>query len=51
MLNYLLKPDFIVVTGASASTEKVGNDVLYNLINGGFKGTVISVSLKLRERR
>src|SRR4030065_699456 len=41
MLRYLFNPSSIAVIGASTDPKKVGNAVLINLINGGFKGHII----------
>ncbi len=49
MLNYLFKPASIAVIGASASPNKVGYAVLNNLINGGFKGSIIPINPKATE--
>ena len=44
MLETLLYPKSIAVIGASRSPEKVGYAVLANLVNGGFKGTIVPVN-------
>ena len=44
MLETLLYPKAVAVIGASRSPEKVGHAVLANLVNGGFKGTIIPVN-------
>lgn len=42
----LLKPKTIAVIGASTHEGKVGHDILYNLINDGFAGTIVPVNPK-----
>ncbi|MCX7429067.1 MAG: CoA-binding protein [Planctomycetia bacterium] len=44
MLEKLLKPDTVAVIGASRSPGKVGHEVLANLINSGFQGTIVPVN-------
>lgn len=44
MLESLFRPHSIAVIGASRSSGKVGHDILANLINGGFQGTIIPVN-------
>ena len=44
MLETLLYPKAVAVIGASRNPEKVGHAVLANLINGGFKGTIVPVN-------
>jgi len=44
MLETLLYPKAVAVIGASRNPEKVGHAVLANLVNGGFKGTLIPVN-------
>ena len=44
MLETLLYPKAVAVIGASRSPEKVGHAVLANLVNGGFKGTIVPVN-------
>ena len=46
MFRYLFNPSSIAVIGASTDPKKVGNAVLINLINGGFKGHIIPVNPK-----
>jgi acetyl coenzyme A synthetase (ADP forming)-like protein len=46
MFRYLFNPSSIAVIGASADPKKVGNAVLSNLINGGFKGPIIPINPK-----
>ncbi|HHY85877.1 MAG TPA: CoA-binding protein [Verrucomicrobia bacterium] len=49
MLETLLYPDAIAVIGASRNPAKVGYAVLHNLVNGGFKGTIVPVNPEARE--
>jgi acetate---CoA ligase (ADP-forming) len=44
MLEKLLKPDTVAVIGASRTPGKVGHEVLANLINAGFQGTIVPVN-------
>ena len=44
MLEKLLKPDTVAVIGASRSPGKVGHEILANLINAGFQGTIVPVN-------
>lgn len=45
----LLRPKSVAVIGASADKTKVGNNVLDNIINGGFSGDIYPVNLKADE--
>ncbi len=44
MLNTLFTPDTVAVVGASRTPGKVGHDILSNLIEGGFEGTIVPVN-------
>ncbi len=44
MLEKLLTPKNVAVIGASRTPGKVGNEILTNLINGGFEGEIIPVN-------
>lgn len=44
MLESLLYPNTVAVIGASRSPGKVGHAVVANLINGGYKGTIVPVN-------
>ena len=44
MLDALLRPDTVAVIGASRTPEKVGHEVVANLIKGGFEGKIIPVN-------
>src|SRR6187455_3018699 len=39
-MNRIMKPDAVAVIGASGETGKIGNSVMKNLINGGYKGQI-----------
>ena len=43
-LKYLLYPASVAVAGASASPDKFGHRILFNIINNGFKGRVYPVN-------
>ncbi len=49
MLDSLFSPSKIAIIGASSVTGKVGNAVLANLVDGGFKGRIIPVNPKSEE--
>src|SRR5207302_9398535 len=42
-MNRIMKPDAVAVIGASAENGKIGNSVMKNLINGGYKGAIYPV--------
>jgi acetyltransferase len=44
MLDYLLKPESIVVIGASRTSGKVGYEIMVNLKEGGYEGEIIPVN-------
>ncbi|MCL7487450.1 MAG: acetate--CoA ligase family protein [Desulfobulbaceae bacterium] len=44
MLEKLFTPGSVAVVGASRTPGKVGHDILANLINGGYQGTIIPVN-------
>lgn len=46
MLERLINPRSIAVVGASASPEKIGHQILNNIISGGFAGAVYPVNPK-----
>ena len=48
-LKYLLYPGSVAVAGASASPDKFGHRVLFNIINKGFKGRVYPVNPREKE--
>ncbi|MDW7740141.1 MAG: acetate--CoA ligase [Bacillota bacterium] len=45
-LNFLFNPAQIAVVGASRSPQKIGNAILNNIINSGYKGTIYPVNPK-----
>ena len=48
-MNRIMKPDAVAVIGASAEDGKIGNSVMKNLINGGYKGQIYPIHPKLDE--
>ena len=46
MLESLLSPQTVAVLGASRTPGKVGHEVVANLINGGYQGTIVPVNPK-----
>lgn len=48
-MNRIMKPDAVAVIGASAEDGKIGNSVMKNLINGGYKGTIYPIHPKADE--
>jgi acyl-CoA synthetase (NDP forming) len=42
-MNRNFHPKVVAVIGASAETRKIGNSVMKNLINGGYKGTIVPI--------
>ncbi|MGA3285410.1 MAG: acetate--CoA ligase family protein, partial [Verrucomicrobiota bacterium] len=49
MLETLLYPKAVAVIGASRNPGKVGHALLANLVNGGFKGTIVPVNPEASE--
>jgi acyl-CoA synthetase (NDP forming) len=45
-MNRIMRPDTVAVIGASAEDGKIGNSVMKNLINGGYKGTIYPIHPK-----
>jgi acyl-CoA synthetase (NDP forming) len=45
----IFHPKAVAVIGASAETGKIGNSVMKNLINGGYKGQIVPVHPKADE--
>ncbi|MFO1304238.1 MAG: acetate--CoA ligase family protein [Burkholderiales bacterium] len=43
-MNRIMKPDAVAVIGASGEAGKIGNSVMKNLINGGYKGTIYPIN-------
>ena len=48
-MNRIMKPDAVAVIGASAEDGKIGNSVMKNLINGGYKGQIYPIHPKADE--
>ena len=42
-MNKIMKPEGLAVIGASAEAGKIGNSVMKNLINGGYKGKIYPI--------
>jgi acyl-CoA synthetase (NDP forming) len=42
-MNRIMRPDAVAVIGASAEPGKIGNSVMKNLINGGYKGAIYPI--------
>src|SRR3712207_1893520 len=48
-MNRIMKPKTLAVIGASAEDGKIGNSVMKNLINGGYKGQIYPIHPKADE--
>ncbi len=48
-MNRIMRPDSIAVIGASSEDGKIGNSVMKNLINGGYKGEIYPINPKADE--
>ncbi len=48
-MNRIMRPDSVAVIGASTEDGKIGNSVMKNLINGGYKGQIYPVNPKADE--
>jgi acetyl coenzyme A synthetase (ADP forming)-like protein len=48
-MNRIMKPETLAVIGASAEDGKIGNSVMKNLINGGYRGTIYPIHPKADE--
>jgi acetyl coenzyme A synthetase (ADP forming)-like protein len=48
-MNRIMKPDSVAVIGASAEEGKIGNSVMKNLINGGYRGRIYPVHPRAAE--
>jgi len=48
-MNRIMRPASIAVIGASAEDGKIGNSVMKNLINGGYKGAIYPINPKAVE--
>ncbi|MDB5752219.1 MAG: hypothetical protein JWP65_2640 [Ramlibacter sp.] len=45
-MNRIMKPRAVAVIGASSESGKIGNSVMKNLINGGYKGEIFPIHPK-----
>jgi acetyl coenzyme A synthetase (ADP forming)-like protein len=48
-MNRIMQPKSVAVIGASAEDGKIGNSVMKNLINGGYKGNIYPIHPKASE--
>src|SRR5215217_72934 len=48
-MNRIMQPKAVAVIGASAEAGKIGNSVMKNLINGGYKGEIYPIHPKAAE--
>jgi len=48
-MNRIMKPKAVAVIGASSEDGKIGNSVMKNLINGGYKGQILPIHPKATE--
>ena len=48
-MNRIMRPNAIAVVGASNEEGKIGNSVMKNLINGGYKGAIYPIHPKAEE--
>ncbi|MBW8903082.1 MAG: acetate--CoA ligase family protein [Bradyrhizobium sp.] len=48
-MNRIMKPKSVAVIGASAENGKIGNSVMKNLTNGGYKGEIYPIHPKAEE--
>ena len=48
-MNRIMRPDSVAVIGASSEDGKIGNSVMKNLINGGYKGEIYPINPKADE--
>jgi acetyl coenzyme A synthetase (ADP forming)-like protein len=48
-MNRIMKPDSVAVIGASSEEGKIGNSVMKNLINGGYRGAIYPIHPKAAE--
>ena len=48
-MNRIMKPEAVAVIGASTEDGKIGNSVMKNLINGGYKGEIYPIHPKADE--
>jgi acetyltransferase len=43
-IEYLIEPKSVAVVGASRTKGKVGHEIVVNLLNGGYQGTIVPVN-------
>jgi len=48
-MNRIMRPDSVAVVGASSENGKIGNSVMKNLVNGGYKGQIYPINPKATE--
>jgi acetyl coenzyme A synthetase (ADP forming)-like protein len=48
-MNRIMRPNAVAVIGASSEDGKIGNSVMKNLINGGYKGEIYPINPKADE--
>jgi acetyl coenzyme A synthetase (ADP forming)-like protein len=48
-MNRIMRPDAVAVIGASSEDGKIGNSVMKNLVNGGYKGQIYPINPKADE--
>ncbi|GAA1685259.1 acetate--CoA ligase family protein [Fodinicola feengrottensis] len=48
-MNRIMKPAAVAVIGASAEEGKIGNSVMKNLVNGGYRGEIYPINPKASE--
>jgi acetyl coenzyme A synthetase (ADP forming)-like protein len=48
-MNRIMRPNAVAVIGASAEDGKIGNSVMKNLINGGYRGQIYPIHPKAAE--
>ena len=48
-MNRIMRPNAVAVIGASAEDGKIGNSVMKNLINGGYRGQIYPIHPKASE--
>lgn len=48
-MNRIMQPEAVAVIGASSEEGKIGNSVMKNLINGGYKGEIYPIHPRLDE--
>lgn len=48
-MNRIMRPEGVAVIGASAEDGKIGNSVMKNLINGGYRGQIYPIHPKATE--